>query len=357
MNFIKRYTQYNESKGVAQPTVMVSDFICEELYKHVRYFLDRKSSIKNTTDLSNFDYNKFAFINIPRSNRVGDWMKFPVNRVELSIKFQVLTDEEYCRRYPITSKVKKFNSWGACSDYIDESAPDYTPSKNSSLLQKDKTLFIRLEAGAFISDLFNESDVDGMNVELESAILHELNHAYEGYQLFTKFKQAIPTGITSALEANKPNVPKEVWRVWEDDFTLLFYWAEPHEVRAMVQEALPYVKRSTPEEMKSKAPSLRYSKIMADFKYEKFLKDISDKIKESMPGSDPLQVLTDVKNGFADELEEYNTDFEQVSSVLPKDIKRMPIEDFLKFSEDRIHKAGEKIRRGILRLYTHNSLR
>lgn len=349
---IKRFDQFFESKGIALATLPISNIVCEEVFKYLS-FAHRKN------------HTKYSLVHIPRSVRSEKgWKSFPVSKVEVKTTLEWIDDEVYNSRYPITSEIKRYNSFGSCADYADASDPDYVASSDTSILQKDGTLYLRIEAGVYFSNNFNESELEGLKMELESTILHELNHAYEGYQLFLKkldnsdFGGAIPTGITVTSDINVHNYPKEIWTYWSDEFTLLFYWADPHEVRAMVQEALPYVKKYSPSELESKSPSMRYCKYMLKFDKDKFLSGFSKVVKKSLGEDvDPLEVLKKIKNGFADELTNYNSEYNQVSSLSGTALKNMTIDQFLDYSEVRIHRAGEKIRKGILKLYTHDLLR
>ena len=233
-NSIKLFEQFiNEALGVAEPTIEISRLCMMAVKKYLDVFLNQKENL-----------HKYEFIFVPGSSRqYKSWQFFPISRIELSIKLNWLDHEHFSERYPITSKLKNFNTFGACSDFINESDPNYFPNKDCSLIQKDGTIFLRLEVGMDLSNNFKESEVEESLLELESAIYHELNHAYEGYQLSTKLNKAIPTGITHALENKPDKIDRKIWKYWEDEFTMPFYWAEPHEIRAAIQESLPYKRK------------------------------------------------------------------------------------------------------------------
>ena len=347
---IKRYLDYiNEARGIADATISISNLILKSATKQAHNFVNGSLP----------EVKRKEIIIIPDTIKSDSlWKKFPVSRVELTHTYVKLTQEEYNARYPIASKIKQYNTYGSCSDMADPSDKESYDSDYNfdevSIIEEDKTIFLKIEIGAFISEGFQPDEIEGLDIEIESAILHELNHAYEGLVLYNTTGTAIPTGITAALEINVDQVPKPIWKYWEDEFTFLYYWAEPHEVRAMIQESLPYTRRyKTIEELEKKCPSYRYMKYMVNFSSNKIKSGLIDLIKTHLPDKDPQSVLDGLKNGFAEELKTYNEASDQVSSVDPDDIMKASFDKFFQMAEERIHKAGEKIRRGVLRNYSN----
>ena len=341
---IKKYLQYiNEALGIAEPILKISDLVLDQITKEfTSFFLTNKPNLV-----------KKVIIKVPtlvRSESI--WRKFMVKDVELTVDFRRIPAEEFEHKFQVTSKLKNFNTFGACSDLIDPTKVDFDDFSEVSLLNEDGTISLKIEAGAYISSKYTEREFKDLCTEFESAIIHELTHAYEGSIVYKTTGNPLPTGVTVALDVNTDNIPKEVWEVWADEFTYHYYWAEPHEIRAMVADALPYVKKYNIEELKTICPSYRFITQMLKFDPIKLKADLIEKIKEFMPDKDPEAVLNSIKDNFANELLQYNLDHEQVSSIDPYAIDEMTFDEFMESARKKIHDAGEKIRRKILRLYS-----
>lgn len=341
MKHLKPY-QLFEAHGVAEATLIYNQFLLDEFNKYCDIALE--SSEKdyshtqeyNQEDLTQFIQNEF-------------WPKYPISSMSVTYTLKTMTDEDFIKRFP-TSK-KKYIGTGACYNIGEEGGSAIKPSIDD---RSDITLHLVLEIGAIVSDALN--DREGLSIEIESSITHELNHGYEGWNRMRKGKGQVSTDVTWALDANRAKIRKDIWKIWYDDIGYYVYWSELHEINAMTQDAFPYVKRYDIEEVKEKAPSWRFAKKMIEFDANQFKQKMTDKILSVYPDGDVEMMLKRVKNGFANELiknRENSISREEDKPTLSGEaVKAMSVDKFLTFIQKRINRAGNRIQRNILKLYS-----
>jgi hypothetical protein len=106
--------------------------------------------------------------------------------------------------------------------------------------------------------------------------------------------------------------------------------------------------------MKKNTPSWDFYERMSKFNPIDFKNRLSTEINKTMPGENPEEVLTKMKNGLADKLRELlDEEGTENASIDPKIIKKLNIDDFLDYCSKRIKSGSEKLRRGILRHYSN----
>ena len=220
--------------------------------------------------------------------------------------------------------------------------------------RSDVTLHLVLEIGAIVSDVLN--DREGLSLEIESSITHELNHGYEGWNRMRKGKGQVSTDVTWALDVNRSKIKKDIWKIWYDEIGYYIYWSELHEINAMTQDAYPYVKRYDIEEVKEKAPSWKFATKMKNFDANDFKQRMIDKILSTYPDADVDIMLRRIKNGFANQLiknrENSINNKEDKPTLSGEAIKVMSVDKFLTFIQKRINRAGNRIQRNIIKLYS-----
>ena len=341
MKHLKSY-QLFEAHGVAEATLIYNQFLLDEFNKYCDIALESSEKDYSHTqeytqeDLTQFIQNEF-------------WPKYPISSMSVTYTLKTMTDEDFIKRFP-TSK-KKYIGTGACYNIGEEGGSAIKPSIDD---RSDITLHLVLEIGAIVSDALN--DREGLSIEIESSITHELNHGYEGWNRMRKGKGQVSTDVTWALDANRAKIRKDIWKIWYDDIGYYVYWSELHEINAMTQDAFPYVKRYDIEEVKEKAPSWRFAKKMIDFDANQFKQKMTDKILSVYPDADVEMMLKRVKNGFANELiknRENSISREEDKPTLSGEaVKAMSVDKFLAFIQKRINRAGNRIQRNILKLYS-----
>lgn len=342
MKHLKTYQLFEMAHGVAEATLIYNQFLLDEFNKYFDIALESEERSYSHTELyTQEDLSQFIKSDI--------WSKYPVSSISVTYTVKKITDDEWTNRFPKSKK--NYAGTGACYAIGEEDGSEIRPAIDD---RSDVTIHLVIEVGALISDSFN--DRESLSIEVESSITHELNHAYEFWNRYKKEKGQISTDVTWALEPNRAKIKKDIWKIWYDDIGFYVYWSELHEINAMTQDAWPYVKRYDIEEMKEKTPTWRFSNRMIKFNATDFKKKITDKIISFYPDADVDMMLKRIKNGFANQLiksRELSIDSKEDKPTLSGEaIKAMSVDKFLEFIQKRINRAGHKLQRNILRLYS-----
>jgi uncharacterized protein (DUF2252 family) len=95
---------------------------------------------------------------------------------------------------------------------------------------------------------------------------------------------------------------------------------------------------------------------MKEFDAQTFKQKMTDKILSVYPDADVDMMLKRIKNGFANQLikarESSIEKKEDKPTLSGEAIKAMSVDKFLTFIQKRINRAGNKIQRNILKLYS-----
>lgn len=335
-----------EAVGIATATLLYSDFILEETKKHFHKFME--GGERKYKEVENYKLDDSITSNT-------DWVKMPVSNMRVEFIFVKKTDEVFSKDYPVSSKSKNFTTTGACYNITEKKVDE----EDSYLVdpidnRTDHSIYLSLEVGAIICDKFNE--YDDLFLEIESAIIHELNHGYEGYKRMISGAGQVSVDVTWALDANRSRIKKEIWKKWGEKIGYGVYYSERHELNAMTQEALPYVKKYDVEEMKKKSPSWKNADDLENFNASEFKNEMSSLINKFYPDIDSTLILNRLKNGFANQLDVARKEsverVEDASSMSGSDIRKMDIDKFLLYLQKRFNLAGKDLKRRILKLYS-----
>jgi len=336
-----------ESRGVAEPSLIFVNFILNEFRLKLEYLLN---SSNKEINLSKEYGEKDLYLLMNNWH----WKDFPVSSLEIKFVIKKMEDGEFLKKFPGREgkRVKMFRTGGACYNIMNkEEGGSYIKVDEWG----DKTLHLSLELDLWIRGDFSE--IDKIMIDMESTILHELNHGYESWNRHKKGKGELSTELTYALDVKPNRMNKDVFKYWNSTIAMYLYWSEEHEIRAMVQEALPYVKNYKIEKMKEESPSWEASSLMINFKSKEFKSEISYLIKSKYGNKvNPDALLNRIKNSLGDELireRELSKSMKiDKPSILGERIKSMSLEKFLDFSQRRINASGDNLRKRILRLYS-----
>ena len=341
MRYLKTYKLF-EAHGVAEATLIYNQFLLDEFNKYCDIALETgEKDYSNSVNYSKEDLAQFIQTDV--------WPKYPISSMEVTYTLQTMTDEDWVKRFP-TSK-KKYIGTGACYNIDEEGGSSIKPAIDD---RSDVTIHLKLEIGALISDVFDNRE--GLSLEIESSITHELNHGYEGWNRMKKGKGQVSTDVTWALDVNRSKIRKDIWKIWYDEIGYYVYWSELHEINAMTQDAYPYVKRYDIDEVKEKAPSWKFATKMKNFDANDFKQRMTDKILSVYPDVDVDIMLRRIKNGFANQLiknrENSINNKEDKPTLSGESVKAMSVDKFLNFIQKRINRAGNRIQRNIAKLYS-----
>jgi hypothetical protein len=341
MKHLKTY-QLFEAHGVAEATLIYNQFLLDEFNKYCDIALETgEKDYSQTVEYTQVDLAQFIQSEL--------WPKYPISSMEVTYTLQTMTDEDWIKRFP-TAK-KKYIGTGACYNIDEDGGSSIQPSIDD---RSDVTIHLKLEIGALISDVFDNRE--GLSLEIESSITHELNHGYEGWNRMRKGKGQVSTDVTWALDVNRSKIKKDIWKIWYDEIGYYVYWSELHEINAMTQDAFPYVKRYDIEEVKEKSPSWKFATKMKNFDANDFKQRMTDKILSTYPDADVDIMLRRIKNGFANQLiknrENSTSRKEDKPTLSGEAVKAMSVDKFLTFIQKRINRAGNRIQRNITKLYS-----
>lgn len=346
MKYLKSYKIF-EAFGVAEATLIYDDFLISEFNKYLDIFLEkdkleRKKERKyiHTQEYSNQDMSELI------KNPL--WSKMPIASMTVEYEVEVVSDEKFKAKYPESSKSKNFIGTGACYSY-DEGTKLMPPIDERT----DCTIHLRVMIGALITESF--TDRESLTIEIESAITHELNHAYEGYYRKKRDKGSLSTDVTWSLDVNRAKIRKDIWKIWYDKVGYYLYWSEPHEMNAMIQDAWPYVKRYDVSKMKELTPTWKFAQRMIDFNANSFKNLMMEKILSVYPDVDVEIMLKRIKNGFANQLIKMREDSinlkEDKPTISGEMVKSLTVDKFLEFVQNRVNESGKRIQKKVLGLY------
>lgn len=346
-----KFKKFNESFGIAESSILYSDFLLEE-------FSEKYKNWKKT--------NKDKFIEVKKYNNEylseiidsPKWTEYPVSSIIVEWEIIKMSNEKFSKKYSLSSKTKDFITTGGCYNLVDHKSEDESYIDGPINDRSPKTICLRINLCMHFCDKFD--DYDSMIVEFESLITHELNHAYEGWQRLKNKSPQISTDVTMAiLDNNRARIKKELRNVWFNNIEYLIYATERHEISALVQEVLPYIKRYPLEEVKKRSLSWKYSDKMVNFDVDKFKEEFNNKTKELYPDGDPNFFLKYLKTALSNQLiklrEDSKLNIEDKPTIDGNKIKNMDIDEFLIYVKNRLNIAGEKIQKKILKLYYQES--
>ena len=300
-----------ESRGFALPVVPYANFIENLSLNYIVNFpTDKTNFIRRKT------YKKSDF-----SINDKNWGNFPISTMDLEIKIEKINDGD-----------SPFYTTGFCFN-MDE--------KDGSYLKEDGTIHTRIKISIeFNESSYEENDLEDLKTDLRSTILHELNHIYEGYNRKIKGYPPLQDAITLATDFNTENVPEEVWDHWLDKLGYGIYYSETQEMNAMVHDSVPWTSKFPVDEMKSKNITWEKAQSMINFNCEDFKSEMIDLIS-SHSGENPEELMTKMKNGFADKIDQISSEKGEKNPSLNTDkIRKMSIDKFLKYLEKRIKPFG-----------------
>jgi hypothetical protein len=218
----------------------------------------------------------------------------------------------------------------------------------------DTSIQARIDLTLDIGTNFMDRNLEMFYVELDSLILHELNHFNESYNRVSKeldLNKDIDAyiGVVDVKNPNPGFISSELFKLWKD-FTFLLYYSEPHETNAIVQETLPYIKKGVPLD---KIPGWGIQLKLNSFNKDLFIKEM---LKLANGNKSKLELL---KNIFAEKFKSLLVSQGKfINNVYhtKHDMNFMMSSSFEQFVSEYgkiILKQGDRLRRNILRLYSY----
>lgn len=330
--------------GISESSLMYVEFVLKEYKDILEKFLPSDSN-----EIS--ESREYSFEDLLHIKKRWTWKDFPISSMEIKYTITKKSPEEFDKKFTNGNHIKDYIGTGACY------AIGTKENGGSYIIDEDnqRTLHLKLDIGSILRGEL--SNTDGLLIEMESSISHELNHAFEFWKREVSGKGGIDTKLTYALDVNRSKVSKDIFNYWDSEIGTFIYWSEEHEIRAMVQDSLGYVKKYSVEDMKDKCPSWEASTRMINFNSKKFRSDIirlvNDKYGDRV---DPEILLSRMKNSLSNEMRDQQIDLKDLKQDKPslsgEKIRKMSVDKFLEYAQRRINNAGRMLRKRILKLYS-----
>jgi recombinational DNA repair ATPase RecF len=354
MTQINRFSEQkiNEALGIAEATLFYVDLIKSRCIVEIIDYIGEEPDLNETRE----ENIQFRYTDI--KNFVTNWevyQDYPVSEILIELLI-TKKNPEILKSVNKTTKrqeIVPFRVGGYASPFARGRERLASRLKDAIKINQDHTISIHLGIDfEFSSNLKLKKDEEKIELILESTILHELNHNFEFYKRKISGKKEIEyTGTYTAIGPNRMRRPKILFEYWQNHFTDYIYMSEPHEIRAYIQESKAYIDKIDFETFK-KTNTWKVAKIMESFKYNNFLKGFDKLVYKYNPEYVELFTSTLIKD-FKREYLRLSKEYREENTIKPEFINKLSDDQFFKFWEKRINKAGEIIVRKLMRLYSY----
>jgi hypothetical protein len=260
-----------------------------------------------------------------------------------------------------------YASSGVCYEFTKLNREITSASKKSGIFTDDEghiSIVARVDINIVFSDHFvmNDAIMNKVNIELDSTISHEINHLFDSYNRISRHVNrdheldlsADIDAFIGVVKIKNPSpelISKDLFALWED-FTYLIYYSEPHEINAVSQESLSYIKNGVPLD---KIPGWHVQEKLNNFNKDEFIKEMLE-----LAGGDESK-LELLKSDFAERFRKllvsqgrliggkYNTKHD-MDFIMKSTFRR-----FVNRFSRLISKHGNRLKRNILRLYAYEN--
>lgn len=347
---ISKFTsfQLNEALGVATATTYYTNrltyVVFDEFYKVIDQMrLEKISSGEISKDirLGYSDINRL----VPKSERDNLYTNFPLS--EINITLGVIKKEK--------KDLDGIMVGGSASSFAKGREKYATRIKPSLRQNLDHTISIHFSIEIIYSDSYKKANMNFSMFDstylfkkIESVISHELNHLYEFYMRRLSRSSNINLGITHAiLKDNIYNVTENIYNFWYNNFAMLVYCSEPHEINAQTQEAKIWTDKTSFEKFRNNK-IWTDAKKMQSWSSKEFLSELGEKFntdRVELSNMDKMRII------FIKEYSDFTKDWKENPAIGPEKLKKMSNDEFYSFFEKVINKAGSKLVRNFCRLY------
>ena len=353
MNYLNRFKDHiNESLGIPESTLFYVDITKSGVFQEIIDFMDSYPLLnkKEEKEIS------IPYTNIRRFVTNWDLYKdFPVSQIIVNL-CMIKKQPEDIQTIDLDTNRKSQNPFkigGSAFPFAKGNERASTRIKDPIKLNVDHSLSIYIEIDFEYSSNFRKDRHDKkLEIKLESVISHELNHIYEFYKRKIKNEPEVEFATTVAtMMDNKMRRPKKIWEFWQNNFTEYIYMAEPHEIRAYIQESKSYIDRRNFETFK-KTRIWKTAKRMQNFSYIEFINKFNNIISEHNPEYVDKMIEALVKD-FVQEYKKLSAEFKEKNIINPKKLEKMSYIEFLQFWENKIKEAGTILIKKMIRLYSY----
>lgn len=351
MKFVKGFNNYeiNEALGIAEATLFYIDIIKQKVMEEFMDYINEHDEVndKESSEIS------ISYRELRRCITNWDAYKlFPLSEVLVDVNI-VKKNSINVFKFETTYKEQvPFRVSGYASNFARGRERAATRIKDPVRMNTDHSLLIHMGIDIQYSSLFDlHIHERKLETQIESLILHELNHIYEYYKRRVGGSKEVDLALTYASTGeNVMKRPKKIFEFWQYYFTDFIYMSEPHEIRAYVQESKAYIDKLDFESFK-KTNMWKVPKYMQEYSYKDFLAKF-DKVVQKY-NANYVDKMTDMLiKDFIKEYEKHLDEFHEEPYIDPDRLSYMTREEFFKYWEKVIRKAGDKIVRNMLRIYS-----
>jgi len=357
MNHIKEYNNFiTEALGIAEPTLYYVD-ICKTkawdtilitIQDHDYVKVDKKYEAQLVIPFQEFrkhitDWNMFSYFPVSQILIDVTVEKKPVDKVKSS---RMGTDIKFEVPFKVSAYASPFaRGRERAATRIME------PIRQNT----DHSLSLHIGIDLIFSDNLDlDRHSNRLQLEIESTILHELNHLYEYYCRKMKGSKNMDLALTwTAIGDNRYRRKKELYDYWYRNFTYFIYLSEPHEIRAWVQESKSYVDRL---DFRSFQRTRMYKtpKYMKDWDYNTFISEFNRLCDRINPEYNDTYI--DVLIGdFIRNYSRIASEFKEEQMISSDKLKNMSREQFFEYWQKILNNAGDLMLRRMGRLYALKS--
>ena len=349
-----------EKLGVSEPSIQFVDILEEKCLSDFSEFLESGLKIYDSTkrkEIEKIPYSKLR----PYIKDKNLYKDFPVVEFELVYLFRKFTDSEFSKKYPISPKKTTMTCGGWAPTFGNKNWKWYSKIVDPVKKITDKGLIVQIGVEININkekfDIEDPETNDELKDNIGSTFWHELNHVFEHYQRTIKktddykdiWARSFKTTLTYANE-NKYKFPKNIWKLWSDEFLYFIYKSELFELRSNVQEIGFFFKRHPNKDIKD-FQIYKDAVKMENFDpynfYHKLLKEISK--YEPYKGDEKI-VAENLKKMW---VSVYKTQLEsqKAKPIIPiTTLENMDCLEFLRYWGKTIRENGTYIKKKIYKL-------
>lgn len=330
-------TLIKEDLGVSRASLAYSNLIYQKLEPIALQFMESRTP---SNQVITIDLKEISRI---YQSSIDDYIELPVGKIEIGLS---------CTNLPKNKKENRFTSGGAFQPIDKKSfGGSYLMSPSLDLPkyileEVTQTLYVKLYVYFKLGSEYEEEMKDKALYDLRDTIIHECNHLFESYKRVESGAKQFNTTL-SWVGGKNYNVNKEIYKVWQE-FLDMIYYSEPYEINAKSQEAVSQTSILPFEEFK-KTKFWSNSEVMKNFDADTFFDRLVSKIKEVNPEK-IVSILNNLYKWFMTDYYKWMKVYDEKPAKYIE--KTEGLLDLIKNFQTRFNKAGNKLQRNYMRLYT-----
>lgn len=331
------YKLIKEDIGVCRICVTYSNIILNKLSPYIDGFINNKTPKKHKIKIN---------LSELRDAWVGDvegYIDFPISEIRIDFTTHLISSEKITGNFATGGAADQITSNTSQQTYITRPPKDLPKYIKEEI---DSTINVKFEFDLYVTEELNNTEKNEIIYDMRDTILHETNHMLEMIKRHEKGLGYINVALGVSGKENI-DVPEDIFSIWEE-FLIMVYYSEPHEMRAMVQEMYSVRLRNSFEKFKEHRYYIA-SQLMQEFDAETMFDLMIEKIKLYNPDS-LLSILTNLWKWF---IQDYYATLNTLQMSPNKKIEDSKhVLGLMKVLQPRINKAGKLLQKKFNKLYS-----